>query len=307
MGPAFYHRVDTFESLHLASYEAVREVLPSSELQPVRWFGSRAVLQIAALRYHVASVSRADGTTGVLAPYGEVAIAAVVTRGPAWPGLPLLAPGLHHLGGFILHLPVTTLEARDLGLTIFGLPKFVADMEFREEPVLRQVKLSEQDTEILTLTIRPAGRVTTDRSPTTIYSSLHGELLETTVRFLGHRQVRRGRQAGAIQLGEHPVAGQLRALGISREPFMVASYLDARLILPSGSPIGAAQDYTGYPGRDRARGRFTPWNTPVPAPSTSTRFRPVSYRPQHPPRRQPASSVTGRRTLRQQQHTRSAM
>ena len=38
---------------------------------------------------------------------------------------------------------------------------------------------------------------------------------------------------------------------------MAASYLDARLILPFGNPIGAAQDYAGYPGGDRARGRFT--------------------------------------------------
>lgn len=257
MAPVFYHRVDSFQSLHLASYEAVHDVLPSGVLEPVRWFDGRAVLQIGAFRHQVVSGNYADGSTGVFVPYGEVGIAAVVTRGPARRGLPLLAPGLHHIGGFVLHLPVTTLEARDLGLKICGLPKFVADMDFREEPLLRQVRLAEHDSEILTLTIRPGGRVTTDRSPVIIYSSLHGELLQTTARFLGHRQVRRGRQAGALQLGQHPVASQLRALGISREPLMVASYLDARLILPLGNPIGAAQDYTGYPGHDRARGRFT--------------------------------------------------
>ena len=257
MGPAFYHRVDAFQSLHLASYEAVWKVLPSSELQPVRWFDGRAAVQIEALRHNVVSGSYADGTTGVLAPYGEVLIAALVTRGPARRGLPLLTPGLHHVGGFVLHLPVTTLEARNLGLKISGLPKFVADMEFHEEPLLRQVRLLEQDSEIFTLAIRPGGRVTADRSPGIIYSSLHGELLETTVRALGHRQVRLGRQAGALQLGEHPVADQLRALGVSPEPLMAASYLDERLILPFGNPIGAARDYTGYLGRDRTRGRFT--------------------------------------------------
>ena len=256
-GPAFYHRVDSFGSMHLASYDAVRELLPSSELQPVRWLDGRAVLQIGASRYHVASCSYADGTTGVLAPYAEVVIAAMVTRGPARPGLPLLAPGLHHVGGFVLHLPVTTLEARDLGLKIFGLPKFVADMEFREEPLLRQLRLLEQDSEILTLAVRPGGRVTADRSHGVLYSSLHGELLETTVRFLGHRQVRLGRRAGALQLGRHPVADQLRALGVSPEPVMIVSYLDGRAILPFGNPIGAARDYTGYLGSDRPRARFT--------------------------------------------------
>ena len=69
--------------------------------------------------------------------------------------------------------------------------------------------------------------------------------------------MRRGRTAGALQLGEHPVADQLRALGVSPEPLIVVSYLDARWILPAGNPIGAARDYTGYPGGDRMRGRFT--------------------------------------------------
>jgi len=53
------------------------------------------------------------------------------------------------------------------------------------------------------------------------------------------------------------VADQLRALGVSPEPLIVVSYLDARWILPAGNPIGAARDYTGYPGGDRMRGRFT--------------------------------------------------
>jgi hypothetical protein len=288
MGPGFFHRMDSFQSVHLASYDAVRDVLPSNELYPVRWIDGRAILMIGAVKYHAVSASHADGTTAVLAPYGEVVIAAMVTRGPARRGLPLLAPGLHHAGGFILHMPVTTLEARDLGLKIFGLPKFVADMDFREEPLLRQVRVSEQDTEILTLAIRPGSRVTTDRNPGILYSSLHGELLQTTTRFFGHRQVRLGRRAGALQLGEHPVAGRLRELGISRAPLMAASYLDGRLILPFGSPIGAAQDYTGYPGHDRTRGRFTvayPGTGPIDQYSVPPGVL--------PPARSPAPTTTG--------------
>ncbi len=117
------------------------------------------------------------------------------------------------------------------------------------------------------------------------------DLLETTVRFLGHRPARRGRQAGVLQLGRHPVADQLRALGISPEPLMVASYLDGRLISPFGNPIGAARDYTGYLGRDRPRARFTV-EYPGTGPIDQYSVPPGVYRPQQRPLRRPADSVT---------------
>ncbi|HYB39739.1 MAG TPA: acetoacetate decarboxylase family protein [Mycobacterium sp.] len=139
----------------LASYDAVRDVLPSSDLHPVRWFDGRAAVLIAAMRYHEVSVRHADGTPDLLAPYGEVLIAALVTRRPLQRGLPLLLPTMQGLGGFVLDLPVTTAEACDLGRKLFGLPKFVADMDFREEPTQRQVKISEGDAEIMTLRVCP--------------------------------------------------------------------------------------------------------------------------------------------------------
>ena len=257
MGPAIYHPFESFRSAHLASYDAVRDVLPSSDLYPVRWFDGRAAVLIAAMRYREISVSHADGTPDLLAPYGEVMIAALVTRKPTPRGLPLLFPTKHHLGGFVLDLPVTTAEAYDLGRKVFGLPKFVADMDFREEPMRRQVKISEDGTEILTLTVRPEGPVVTDHAPVILYSALHGDLLETSVRFLGHRQVALGRHAGQLSLGAHPVADRLRGLSVSAEPLVVYNYLDARMILPFGNPIGTARDYPGYVGRDRLRGRLS--------------------------------------------------
>lgn len=257
IGPAFYHPFETFRSVHLASYDAVRDVLPSSDLHPVRWFDGRAAVLIAAMRYHEVSVGHPDGTPDLLAPYGEVMLAALVTRRPTPRGLPLLMPTMHHLGGFVLDLPVTTAEAYDLGRKVFGLPKFVADMDFREEPTLRQVKISEDDAEILTLTVRPGGPITTDHAPVTLYSSLNGDLLETSVRFLGHRQTALGRHAGELSLGAHPVADRLRGFSVSAEPLVVYNYLDARLILPLGNPVGTARGYPGYVGRDHLRGRFT--------------------------------------------------
>ena len=56
---------------------------------------------------------------------------------------------------------MTTLEARDGGIAGWGFPKFVADMDFAEDPGFRRVRLSEGGSPILTLTVHPragAGR-----------------------------------------------------------------------------------------------------------------------------------------------------
>jgi len=257
--PIVYHRATGFKSVHLASFDAVREILPSNDLHPLRWLDGRAMLGVMAFCYEHVSVEMADGTIRMLAPYGEIGVTALVSRRPSRvPGLGLLQAAVGSAHGFILDLPVTTAEALDAGRQIWGMPKFVADMDFTEEPDHRSVKLWEEDAHILTLKVRTGGPVIADHAPLTTYSVLHGQLVETTIRFHGHRQAGLGANAGRITLGQqHPVAHRLRALDVADTPLVAASYLSARLALPAGLPTGAAREYVGHLGRDRERGRLT--------------------------------------------------
>ena len=250
--PVFYHRNDVFMSVHAASYEAVAAELPSEVIRPARWADGRALVAVTAFRYHAVTWTAGDGSASSLAPYGEVSVAAVVTAGPARRVLPLLSGQLR---GLVLHLPVTTIEACDGGIAGWGFPKFVADMDFTEDPGLRRVRLSEGGSPILTLTVRPRGPVLAERRPLVAYTVLQGELLETVIPVCGHMQARIG--GGELVLGDHEVARQLRRLQISPAPLAVFSYLDHRSILPAGRPIGPAREYHGYTGADRAFGRFT--------------------------------------------------
>ena len=261
--PIFYHDNDVFSSVHTASYEAVLAALPTDMLQPVRWLNGHALVAIFAFRYHTITFAGGDGTVGHLAPYGEVSVAALVTIGSAPRALPLLQS---RLGGYVLALPVTTAEARDVGLGLFGFPKFVADMDFEEQPSLRRVQVSEGGSSVLTLTVRPRGPVWVERRPRPAFSTLNDELLETIIPVLGHMQVRFGGHAGQLQLGDHEVADGLRQLEISPTPVSAISYLDHRSLLPAGRPIGPARGYHGYAGADRSFGRFTvsyPHTAPV--------------------------------------------
>ncbi len=252
--PFFYHDNDVFMTVHPASYEAVAAELPTQVVEPVRWVDGRALVAVTAFRYHVITWSASDGSTGRLTPYGEISVAAVVNVGPAPRALPLLR---RRLSGFVLHLPVTTMEARDGGRELWGFPKFVADMDFVEDGLSRRVELAEGGSTIFGLTVRPVGPVLPDRRPLVAYTVLNGDLLETVVPVLGHAQVRVGAGGGALALGSHPVAERLRQLEISAKPVIEFSYLDHRSILPAGTPIGPARGYEGYRGVDRRFGRFT--------------------------------------------------
>ena len=256
--PFFYHRADAFQSIHLASFDAVQGILPSADLHPIRWFDGRALVGIGVFRYEHVSYEDAEGTTKLLAPYGEISVVALVSRTkPRLRGLGMLQAALVGGGTFILDLPVTTKQARDGGRSIYGMPKFVADMDFSEEPGRRKVVLSEENAHILTVEVRVGGPVMADHAPLMTYSVKDGKLIETRSRFLGHRQTGMGASSGSLALGEHPVSDRLRALDVATEPLAVSSYLDARLILPTGTPVGPAHEYVGYLGQDRERGRLT--------------------------------------------------
>lgn len=259
--PAFYHRVDSFQSVHLADHDAVAAVLPSDELHPVRWFDGRTAVLVWALRYHeITAVDVTDdgpGRTVRLTPYGEVGVSALVTRRPARKGLPLLRPLLSGMGGFVLHLPVTTLEADEVGRAIFGFPKFVADMDFVEDPTNRRVTVSEAGREVLRLDVRPKGPVVPDHRTVVAYSVREHQLVETTIRSTGHGQPGLGRRSGRLRLGNHPVGQELQRLGIAPEAQRAMSHVDLRLILPWGRPVAPARPYPGYEGVVRERGRLT--------------------------------------------------
>ncbi len=252
--PLVYHDNDMFASLHTASYEAVTAALPSEAIRPVRWLDGRALLGIYVFRYNAVTWTRSDGSTGTLVPYGEIGIVAVVTTEPA-PRVPPLLQGKQ--AGFVLHLPVTTKEARDGGRQLWGFPKFVADMDYQEAPDTRQVRLSESGQTIMALTVRPGGPVLTDRRPLTAYTVLDGQLFETVVPALGHVQARIGARSGELQFGEHQIADGLRKLQVSPAPLAVFNYFDHRSILPAGRPVGPARPHGAYQGQDRPFGRFT--------------------------------------------------
>ncbi len=254
--PALFHRSDSFQTYHAADYDAIVDALPTRDLYPVRLPGGRAIVLVGAFQYGDITAAGVDGLAAL--PYGEVMVATPVTRRPAPPLVPLVAPASTPFaaGGFVLHLPVTTRVARDWGRLLFGLPKFIADMAFDDGVAEKRVRVAEGGRDILELSVRPGGRPTIVRESTSLYSVLDGRLMETVLPSRGIRQLQVRPRAGRLELGDHPVAAELRRLGIDPHPVASVLMTAERFVFPKGRPLGAAEPYPGYAGEERDLGRY---------------------------------------------------
>ncbi|GAB2456950.1 acetoacetate decarboxylase family protein [Jatrophihabitans fulvus] len=253
-GPVLYHPFETFRTIHLATAQRVRAVLPSADLEPVLWWDGRAAVVVAAMRYREITVRDVREGPVLVEPYGEVMVGALVTRGRRPRPLAALLPDVTGVGVFVLDLPVTTTEARDLGRSLWGLPKYVADMEFHDGAETRVVRLAEAGKEILRLSIQPGGRVVRSEEVVTLYSVRGTDLVETVMPWRGWYRRRWGGAAGQLVVGsDHPTADRLARLDVARRPLVALDFLDARAILPGGTTIGTARPYAGHvAGREDA-------------------------------------------------------
>jgi hypothetical protein len=253
--PLHYHDSDSFTAIYPADFEAVAAALPSEAITPLRWLDGRALLLIAAFRWRRITWSGPDGSSGQLEPYGEVGVAAFTCMGRVPRVLPML---LGPASSVFLQLPVTTREARDGGRHIFGMPKFLADMDFTESPGLRTVRVSEQGDDILTLTVHVSGRFRSRTQPTVGHLAVNGDLREYVAPSFGYTQLHFDANGAKVELGTHAVAQQIRDLGIADRPVAVMNTLRTSMILPPpGQRLGPARDVPCYPGRDDDYARYT--------------------------------------------------
>jgi hypothetical protein len=197
-------------SMMLASFPAsasrVRRLLPSTKLAPVQIVPGLGLVSLAAFEYRQAAT---------LAPYNEVAIM-IPVRCQArvnFPLLPLLFPSwFKDLGFYVVHLPVTTQEACDIGVSLWGFPKFVADIRFREEEGVRRCHLRHDGKHILTFEAKVPRNEAERFKDYLAYPVKDDYLLKTQVQTKARYAERRFPFGASFQLGDHPIAEQIREL-----------------------------------------------------------------------------------------------
>ncbi len=241
--PILYFRDDCFAAFFTADRRRVEALMPSTQLHPIRIRGGRVLLAVVAFNY-------IDTTIG---PYGEVGVVLPVVHAPRPP--PPLLPGLMEawypgFGGLVMHLPVTTTAARDAGRSLWGYPKFVADMGFEMTPERATCRVDEGGQHLLTLGVARSGVPIPDRRPVLTYSVRSGELVRTSIPQRGLYRLGVNGPDATLDLGDHPVARQIAALDPSPRPVMTRVYVERCAILPRGEVVGSAQRFDGHLGGD---------------------------------------------------------
>jgi hypothetical protein len=188
---------------------ALRRLLPTSRLRPAELFPGTGIVTMAAMEYRrIADVE----------PYSEFGIMVPVLYDPRLrvPGLPVFAPHrFKRFGLYVHHLPVTTQAAYDFGVEIWGYPKFVAEISFEETERVRRCRLRADGKQIATLEVvksRTAARALDLFS----YTIKDGRLLHTRVEAQGQMASARFRGGAYCDLGDHPIAEELRGVGMGR-------------------------------------------------------------------------------------------
>ena len=183
-------------------------VIAYSGLEVAEPLPGRAVCSLAFVRY----------TDGDLGPYHEFAVAFLVRPqdGPrASKGRS--GKGLRGVGAFIHWLPVDQTFTLEAGRSIWGFPKELADIPMHLSSRIKRCAVRFDGRTAIELAVSPGLPVPAGRTAPrfTAYSCLDGVTRRTpwTVRASGVRT----RPGGArVVLGDHPVAEELRELGLDR-------------------------------------------------------------------------------------------
>lgn len=192
---------------------AARELIAYTGLDPATTIAGRAMLSLAFVRY-------VDSDLG---PYHEVAIAVLVR------GVGASASSATGKPGVLIHqLPVNQTFTCAAGREIWGFPKFLAQIEIVEGRRADRCTLTHDGAHVLTLSIGHGVPAPIRDTALDAYSFSDGVLRRTRWSLDGSGP--RVRPAGArLELGQHPIAGELRALGLPHAAMMSGSLRRVRM------------------------------------------------------------------------------
>lgn len=216
--PVRIRKARCFVAGFTASAKAAQVAIADTGLEILRVRPGRAMCMLVFVDY-------IDGDLG---PYNEFGVCLLVADhdrpGQSMVGnLRDLASG--QARALVHRLPVDGEFTLAAGRGIWGFPKTLADFDVDHQSATKRGVVSEGGQMIAALTVRPGFKVPDSPASTVLraYSHLDGVTRETPW-VLNTTADTRTRPGGAqLQLGSHPVAGELRRLGLARRALMTSS------------------------------------------------------------------------------------
>jgi len=212
--PALFQEGSSAVGLYMVPSARAQELIRDTGFEVAELAPGRAALSLSCVTYR-----RSD--CGV---YNEISLAFFVKplHGRA-SRIPYLGSWIDiardHAATAVWKLPVTTQLANDAGIYMWGFPKTVEEIDFEAEDGEATFTLRMDGSEVFRYSVPTEGTRHQPRSASAVYTLYEGA---PHVTFLEHEYhdvgVRLG--AGRITLGQHPIADDLRSLGLPKKPIL---------------------------------------------------------------------------------------
>ncbi|MGW5525164.1 acetoacetate decarboxylase family protein [Gordonia sp. NPDC003950] len=165
---------------------------------------------------------------GDLGPYNEFGVCFLVSDPAAPAPSPVAALRSLFAGdarALIHHLPVDGEFTLAAGRGIWGFPKTLADFDVDHDSATRRGRVSADGALIADLTVKPGLPMPGSSVEATLhaYSQLDGVLRSTPWRLRSITGTRTRVGGALLELGDHPIADELRTLKLSRHALMSTS------------------------------------------------------------------------------------
>ena len=197
----------------LVSARAAQALLRGPELEIAEVLPGRGLLSIACIEYR-------DNDLG---DYNEVSIAFFVRRPGEKTGVPYLGAAARMMRGqlptHIVHLPVNQAFTCEAGRVIWGFPKTVDEIDFDTAGDRARCVWNKDGQNVLKISLPSGGSRDFPEQMLSTYSyiddALHVTRFTSSAENLGVRM-------GGVQLalGAHPIADELRSLGLPKPALM---------------------------------------------------------------------------------------
>jgi len=197
--PVHVRNADSWAAQFVVRADAAQKIVAPTGLD-VAEFAGRTIVNLAFVRY----------LDSDLDSYNELAVAFLVKQ--------------HDTGDpavYIHQLPVTQTFTLEAGTRIWGYPKFLADIEITEDRGRVTCTLAQDGVYILTLDVHEGGPIRMPMRDIPTYS-LQGDVLRRTA-WDQEAKIRARLGGTSLELGSHPMADELRSLGLPRRALMTTT------------------------------------------------------------------------------------
>lgn len=212
--PVHVRDADSWAAQFLVPANAAQEIVDPTGLEVATPLPGRAVVNIAFVDYRDSDLDA----------YHELAIAFLVRKDEAVGGTTrdkVREFFRGQIGVYIHQLPVTQEFTLEAGRTIWGYPKFLADIDITRERRRVVCSLAHEGEYVLTLEVREGGPIRLPQRDLPTYSNADGVLLRTEWNQEANTRARLG--GASLELGSHPIADELRSLGLPKRALMCST------------------------------------------------------------------------------------